>query len=72
MGRVTHNVHLMLRPLNDWKNEVNPDTCSDKPFELRAATVGIVRNAAYLGNAGSGSDGDFNVLQVTFIGIFLW
>ena len=24
LGRVTHNVHLMLRHLNDWKNEVNP------------------------------------------------
>ena len=61
LGRVTHNVHLMLHHLNEWKNEVNPNTCSDEPFDLRTATVDIVRNAAYLGNDGSDSDGDFNV-----------
>ena len=61
LGRVTHNVHFMLRRLNEWKNDINPDTCSDELFDLRAATVDIVRNAAYLGNDGNDSDGDFNV-----------
>ena len=61
VGRVTHNVHLMLRRLNEWKSEVNPNTCSDELFDLRAATVDIVRNAAYLGNGGNHSDDHCNV-----------
>ena len=61
LGRVTHNVHFMLRCLNDWKNEVNPSNCSDEIFDLGAATVDIVRNAACLGNDGNDSDDDFNV-----------
>ena len=61
VGRVTHNVHFMFRRLNEWKNDIKPDTCSDELFDLRAATVDIVRNAAYLGNDGNDSDGDFNV-----------
>ena len=51
----------MLRRLNDWKNEVNPNTCSDGLRNLRAATMDIVRNAAYLGHDGNDSDGDFGV-----------
>ena len=61
LRRVTHNVHLMLRRLNEWKNEVNRNVCSDEILDLHAATVDIVRNAAYLGNDGNDSDGDFNV-----------
>ena len=61
LGRVTHNVHFMLRRLNDWKNEVKPNACSDGLLDLRAATVDIVRNAAYLVNDPNDSDGDFNV-----------
>ena len=51
----------MLRRLNDWRNEVNPNACSDGLIGLRAATVDIVRNAAYLGNDGKDSDDDINV-----------
>ena len=60
LGRVTHNVHLMLRRLNDWKNKVNPNNCSDELLDLRARTVEIVRNAAYLGHGGNESDYDFS------------
>ena len=61
LGRVTHNVFLMLRRLNEWKNEVNRNVCSDEILDLRAATVDIVRNAAYLGNDGNDSEDDLNV-----------
>ena len=60
LGRVTHKVHFMLRRLNDWKEWHQPNTYSDELLDLRAATVNIVRNAAYIGNDGNDSDGDFN------------
>ena len=61
VGRVIHNVHLMLRPPNECKNKINPNTCSEELFDLRAATVHVVCNAAYLGNDGNDSDNDLNV-----------
>ena len=64
--RVTHNAQLMLRRLNDWKSEVNPNTCSDELLELRAATVDIIHNAAYLGHDGNETDDEFSVQLVTF------
>lgn len=70
--RMTHNVHPMLRRLNYWKNEVNLNAFSDRLLDFRAATVDVVRNAAYLGHCGNYSDGDFNVLLVIFFGIVPW
>ena len=61
LGRVTHNVHFMLHRLNDWKNDINPNTCSDGLLDLRAATVDIVRDAAYIVHDGNESEGDFNL-----------
>ena len=46
LGRVTYNLHLVLCRLNDWKNEVYSNTCSDEILDLHAATVDIFRNAA--------------------------
>ena len=61
LGRMTHNVHLMLRRINDWENEVSPNACSDGLLDLRASTVDIVRKAFYIGHDGNDSDNDFNI-----------
>ena len=61
LGRVSHNVHFMLRRLNGVKSEVKLNTCSYGLLDLRSATVDIVRNAAYLGNDRNDSDDDLNV-----------
>ena len=71
LGSVTHNVHFMFRPLNDWKNEVNPNTCNDKLLDVRGAAVDIVRNAAWIGYDGYKSDSDFSLLLVVFLEIVL-
>ena len=61
LGRVTHNVHFILRRINDWKNVINPNDSSDELLDLRAATVDIVPNSAYHGNDDNDSDDDLNV-----------
>ena len=61
LGPLTQNVHLMLRRLNHWKNEVNPNTCSDELLDLCTAAADIVCNAAYFAHDGTESDDEFIV-----------
>lgn len=69
LGPVNHNVHLMLRRINDWKNEVSRNIRSDEILGLHYAAVDIVRKATYINHDYNDSDGNFIVWLVDFLEI---